>query len=257
MALLTLAFLGCTDKSPVDTATSDDSDQPVEESSDTAPVDADGDGYTADEDCDDNDDKVFPGAHEVWYDGEDWDCAGDDDYDADADGHRHENYDGDDCDDQEPTVHPGADEVACDDIDQDCDGQDSTDADGDGELPPDCGGADCDDTNPWIGAEQEEWCDERDHDCDGEPLSQGVCAKAQEALAVSAMSMMGDASELDVFDPIGTVGDLDGDGADDVLVYCSSCSFGEDDVAPAWHVLGGSEWTWNELHTSWQRVRIP
>jgi hypothetical protein len=36
--------------------------------------DADGDGFTADEDCDDNDAEMFPGAVEVWYDGVVQDC---------------------------------------------------------------------------------------------------------------------------------------------------------------------------------------
>lgn len=41
-----------------------------------APVDADGDGVAADQDCDDADDTVFPGAPEVSQDGVDQDCDG-------------------------------------------------------------------------------------------------------------------------------------------------------------------------------------
>src|SRR5262245_38803818 len=32
-------------------------------------VDADADGYPAEDDCDDNDASIHPGADEVWYDG--------------------------------------------------------------------------------------------------------------------------------------------------------------------------------------------
>ena len=40
------------------------------------PVDADSDGFHADDDCDDNDDSVYPGADEVADDGIDQDCDG-------------------------------------------------------------------------------------------------------------------------------------------------------------------------------------
>ena len=91
-------------------------------------------------DCDDGDPAVFPGAPDAWYDGLDADCAGDSDYDADADGYVPSSYEGfatagqqtGDCDDGNPLVNPGAVEVYYDGLDADCDGANDHDADGDG-----------------------------------------------------------------------------------------------------------------------------
>lgn len=102
-------------------------------------VDADGDGYSSADDCDDGNASVNPGATER-CNGVDDDCDGI--VDRDTEGWRDE--DGDDygtdpvtgcedptlplgsapadCDDGDATVHPFAAEQPCDDIDQDCDG---------------------------------------------------------------------------------------------------------------------------------------
>jgi hypothetical protein len=86
-------------------------------------ADADGDGYgdaavTAeacaqpsgfvadDQDCDDENAMVNPGATEVWYDGLDQDCSGGDDYDQDGDGFPAEVSGGNDCDDLDAGLSP-------------------------------------------------------------------------------------------------------------------------------------------------------
>jgi hypothetical protein len=129
--------------------------------------DGDGDGVSAAEgDCWDKAEgppgldlkgsDIFPGATETWYDGFDQNCAGDDDYDADADGFIREEFVGletqglaetgflpfGDCWDalEGPgdgaiggaDIHPEADDVWYDGVDQDCGGEDDYDADADG-----------------------------------------------------------------------------------------------------------------------------
>ena len=153
-----------------------------------ADADLDDDGFAlSDGDCDDTDPSAYPGAEETWYDDVDQDCAGGDDWDADADGARSELHpDGDDCDDSDPAVHPGAPDTSTDGVDQDCDGVDGSgggggdggggtgggtgggdpgvDADRDG-VPA---GEDCNDAEPAAYPGNPERCgDGVDNDCDG------------------------------------------------------------------------------------------
>ncbi len=90
--------------------------------------DYDGDGVACDEDCDDHDAAVTPGAADA-CDGVDTNCDPDDPDEADGDG------DGflacQECDDGDPQVHPGAEEICGNGKDDDCDGV------------VDCGGCRC------------------------------------------------------------------------------------------------------------------
>ncbi len=135
---------------------------------DSEPVDNDGDGWPADDDCNDNNPDVNPGMPEIPCDGLNNDCSGQTPDNPDADGDGVHACDGD-CDDNDPAVHPGAPEV-CDGIDQNCNGiPDDKDADGDGFADQDCGFDDCDDSDPTINpAAPEAPGDGVDSNCDGD-----------------------------------------------------------------------------------------
>ncbi len=170
--------------------------------------DADGDGWSAKEDCDDEAPEINPGADEI-CDGADNNCDGEVDVDpidgeigyADLDGDGYggeapeivcglpEGYvtDNSDCDDRDEAIHPSAVEI-CDGADQDCDGEVDegagtpyfVDADADGFGDPDsvellcegdglvANGDDCNDANDNIHPGAAEACDGVDNDCDGD-----------------------------------------------------------------------------------------
>ena len=171
-AMFGLIFLGCLDF----------------DCSPPPPEDNDRDGYDDDEDCDDHDASVHPGATE-YCDGEDNDCDGNvDDWAVDApvtwedddnDGYGDPSastqechppvgnvYNDDDCDDQNASSHPDGVEY-CDGEDNDCDGSVDEDpagaptwwADADGDSFGDA-------TNAVQGCEAPTGYVEDDRDCD-------------------------------------------------------------------------------------------
>jgi hypothetical protein len=145
-----------------------------------APIDADGDGFDADEDCDDDDPLVNPGASEVAGDGVDNDCdestpdlvdTGETTppQDVDGDGYIAQADGGDDCDDSDASVNPGQTEIPYDGVDNDCDETTpDDDLDGDGHSSTAAGGTDCDDSDASVNPDATEtWYDGVDSDCDG------------------------------------------------------------------------------------------
>ncbi|MFT5681726.1 MAG: hypothetical protein ACI8RZ_002632 [Myxococcota bacterium] len=122
LPLLLLPF-SCTDaaSTPIDTASPPEDSTP-EDTGPAPPLDADGDGWPADEDCDDTNPDVRPDAEEIPYDGIDQDCDGADLTDIDGDGWDAQETGGEDCDDTNPDVFPGSPEIAENGQDEDCDG---------------------------------------------------------------------------------------------------------------------------------------
>ena len=110
-------------------------------------------GYVSDDqDCDDGDATIYPGAHETWYDGVDSDCDDWSDYDADTDGFDSDQYSGTDCDDTNSAINTDATEVCDDGVDDDCSGV----AD-DGCVEEHCGNISSSET--WAAGDHELTCD--------------------------------------------------------------------------------------------------
>ena len=199
LACLLLLLAACKDGKPADDSgipqDSPPDDSSVDDSSvddSSTPEDADNDGYTADDDCDDDNAAIHPGAAEL-CDGVDNDCDGTVDIgatdmgswyaDGDQDGYgsgeptlacdppEGTSSRGDDCDDADGAIHPDAEESDCaDPVDYNCDGSVGY-ADGDGDGSPAC--QDCDDAEARAYPGATEVCDGIDNSCDGN-IDEGV-----------------------------------------------------------------------------------
>jgi len=141
------------------------------------PIDADGDSYSSEVDCDDNNPNINPSVWET-CDGVDEDCderiddglsCADDDFDGYCeDANCTDGSLPGDCDDSYANTFPGGTELA-DGKDNDCDGdidngRSTFDDDGDGFTED---GGDCDDNDAAVNPGAVEVCDGVDNNCEG------------------------------------------------------------------------------------------
>ncbi|MCB9766124.1 MAG: hypothetical protein H6739_40485 [Alphaproteobacteria bacterium] len=250
LALLPLALLACKDSPNTD---------------DTGPigaVDEDGDGFTVDVDCDDNDAAVHPEATEV-CDGIDNNCDSAVDegvtttFYTDADGDLYGDAaspveaceapegavsDATDCDDGDAAVNPAAVEV-CDGIDNDCDAliddaDDSvdlstttswyTDADGDGHGDPDLSTLACTPPSGTVAVGDD--CD--DNDAAISPSATEICNDVDDDCDGLTDD---DDDSLDLGTAASWYPDTDGDAYGDAAFSATACD------APAGYVADATD----------------
>ncbi len=225
------------------------------ETGETGLSDADGDGFLARDDCDDDDPAAHPGAAEV-CDEVDNNCDGAVDegvtmtlyLDIDEDGYGDAAEEGcaegfglvsvaGDCDDADAAIYPGADDV-CDDVDNDCDDLVDegllialyADADGDGygvetSVTEGCEetegwsaqSGDCDDADPAKSPGTPEVCEDGlDQNCDDLDARCDHFA-AEVSLEYAESKLLGEEGSA-AGSVVRPAGDVDGDGLTDLLV---------------------------------------
>ncbi|HEV8336946.1 MAG TPA: MopE-related protein [Candidatus Polarisedimenticolia bacterium] len=125
------------------------------------PVDADGDTYFSDVDCNDSNPAIHPGATEI-CNGVDDNCASgiDEGFDADSDTYT---TCGGDCNDANAAIHPGATEI-CNGVDDNCASGIDEGFDADSDTYRTCDG-DCNDANPAVHPGATEVCNGVDDNC--------------------------------------------------------------------------------------------
>ena len=220
-------------------------------------MDADGDGWTPEEDCDDGDPTVHPDAPDAFGDEVDQDCDGVDGVDADGDGVASEESGGSDCDDGDPSVSPLEAEVCGNHRDEDCQPRspacglpaelyladaaaryDGEDADQVGSALADVGDVDGDGHRDFaIGAQN--------HTSQGEKIGAaylvlGQATPAGGALVERAVRYLGEANVGYLGKSVDGAGDVDGDGLSDWLVGATGSDAPGPDAGEALLILGTS-----------------
>ena len=212
----------------------------------TEACDDPGGGSANDEDCDDTDGAVYPGATEVWYDGVDSDCDGWSDFDQDRDGFDSLDYGGSDCDDLDPLVFPGRTDICGDGIDNDCDGVvDACDLDVRlwGEDVGDAAGsalAGAGDVNGdgyadlLVGADRED----RGGAAAGAAYLVVGPVSGDQSLADAEAKLVGESTGDHAGIAVGGGGDVNGDGYDDLIVGAYDNDAGGASAGAAYLVVG-------------------
>ena len=166
---------------------------------------------------------------------------------------------GGDCDDANRSVHPGAAET-CDDVDEDCDGaidDNATDAstwyaDADGDTYGDpststvacdapagyrARAGDCDDSRGGVKPGATEVCDDGlDNNCDGDAA--GCTLSGDVDLGSADVSLTGDTAFDYAGAAVAGVGDVNGDGKDDLLVGAWADDTSATGAGAAYLILG-------------------
>ncbi len=181
-------------------------------------------------DCNDDNPNIYPGALDEWYDGIDSNCDGNDDFDQDGDGFQTIVWNDDpannggDCQDSNPTMYPGAPDQWYDGIDSNCDGVNDYDQDGDGSGSlSHSQGSDCDDTDADINSNGVEKVNSIDDDCNGE---------ADDAVPGWSADLVYEGTSTN--DKTGwsmVIGDINGNGSDDLIVGSKEYGNGTGSVA--------------------------